>query len=156
MIQWGWLSLVASARCTFREAPNTAVTQETWLARWKETARTLKREVHALYFAYRDSRTPWLAKLVAAMVVAYALSPLDLIPDPVPVLGYLDDLLLLPIGVWLALRLVPPAVMADARRAADRAHTQKGGIGWIAAGVIVLLYLAIGLWLWRVLWRTPR
>jgi uncharacterized membrane protein YkvA (DUF1232 family) len=83
---------------------------------WKARARELKNEIHALLIAYRDPRTPWPARLWLALVVGYALSPIDLIPDFIPVLGYLDDLLLLPLGIALAVRLIPAEVMADARK----------------------------------------
>ena len=91
---------------------------------FKAQARALKRETHALYLAGRDPRTPWPAKVVIAIVVAYALSPIDLIPDFIPVLGYLDDVLLLPLGIYLALKLIPAAVLADARHAAQQASCQ--------------------------------
>lgn len=127
-----------------------------WLARWQSAARRLKQELQALAIAYRDPRTPWAAKVVAVAVLAYALSPLDLIPDPIPVLGYLDDLILLPLGIWLALRLIPPAVMAAARQAAQRTPPQVGRLGWLGAGLIALLWLAVAWWLWTLLapwWR---
>src|SRR3712207_1871976 len=89
-------------------------------ARWRGWARRLKREAYALYLAYRDPRVPWYARVVAACVVAYAFSPLDLIPDPIPVLGYLDDLILVPLGVALAVRLVPATVLAECRVEAER------------------------------------
>ena len=85
------------------------------LADWRCAARRLWREIRTLRLAGRDPRTPWYAKVVALGVVAYALSPLDLIPDVIPILGYLDDLVLVPLGLILALRLIPPAVLADAR-----------------------------------------
>jgi uncharacterized membrane protein YkvA (DUF1232 family) len=88
---------------------------------FKAQARVLKRETHALYLAGRDPRTPWPAKVVIAIVVAYALSPIDLIPDFIPILGYLDEVLLLPLGIYLALKLIPAAVLADARHAAHHA-----------------------------------
>jgi uncharacterized membrane protein YkvA (DUF1232 family) len=88
---------------------------------WRAQARRLKREIAALSIAIRDPRTPWYARLLAAGVVAYALSPLDLIPDPIPVLGYLDDVILLPLAILLVIRMIPAAVMVDARhRAAAR------------------------------------
>ena len=90
----------------------------TVLEKLKQRARALKGEIHALYFAARDPRTPWYAKAMIAAVVAYALSPIDLIPDFIPLLGYLDDLLLLPIGIYFALKLVPAEVLSDARRRA--------------------------------------
>jgi len=90
------------------------------LETWKARARRLTREVYALSFAVRDPRVPWYAKVAAACVVAYALSPIDLIPDFIPVLGYLDDLVLVPLGVWLVLRLIPAAVLSECRARADR------------------------------------
>ena len=89
--------------------------------RWQTAARALKRELYALYLASRDPRTPWYAKAAIAGVLAYALSPIDLIPDFIPVLGYLDDLVLLPAGIWMALRLIPPTVMAESRARAEEA-----------------------------------
>jgi uncharacterized membrane protein YkvA (DUF1232 family) len=79
--------------------------QPTFLQRWKERAERLKKEVYALYLAYRDPRTPWYGKVFAALVIAYAFSPIDLIPDPIPILGYLDDLILIPLGVVIALKM---------------------------------------------------
>ena len=88
---------------------------------WKERAKKLKTEIQALLIAYRDPRTPWTARACVWLVVAYALSPIDLIPDFIPVLGYLDDLLLLPLGIGLALRLIPADVMEEARKKAAQA-----------------------------------
>ena len=85
---------------------------------WQQRARQLKRETYALYLAYRDPRVPWYAKVLAVCVVAYAFSPIDLIPDFIPVLGYLDDLVFVPLGISLALRLIPPEVMAECRACA--------------------------------------
>lgn len=113
--------------------------------RLKQWAARLKREIAALWFAYRDPRTPWPVKAVTLLIVAYALSPVDLIPDFIPVLGYLDELILLPAAVWLALRWLPPAVLADARHRADE---------WIAGGHRIprsLLGLAIVVVLWLLL-----
>lgn len=93
-----------------------------------------------MYLAARDPRTPWHARLVIVIVVAYALSPIDLIPDFIPVLGYLDDLLLLPLGIFLALKLIPPAVLADARQAARRANGNLPK-SRVAAIVIVALWM---------------
>ncbi|MGE3073912.1 MAG: YkvA family protein [Dehalococcoidia bacterium] len=111
------------------------------VGRLREWARRVKREVHVLVLAARDERTPWYAKLMAVSVAAYALSPIDLIPDVIPVLGYLDDLLLVPAGMVLTLRLVPPKVIADARERAwaDNAERMLGRRG---AATIVALWLA--------------
>lgn len=122
-------------------------------ARWVERARHLKRLTWALLFAYRDPRTPVLARVVAAVVVAYAFSPIDLIPDIIPILGYLDDLILIPLGVALAIRLIPAPVWADAQlRAAEAVRTNRP-VNWVAAGVIVLLWVVlavtVGWWLWQ-------
>ncbi len=110
------------------------------LERLRSRAQALKREVMALAIAYRDPRTPWVARLCALAVVAYALSPIDLIPDFIPVLGLLDDLLLLPLGITLALKLVPPEVMAEARLTATQATGREGLAG---AAVISLVWLAL-------------
>lgn len=110
------------------------------IAGWKVRARALNTEIHALALACQDPRTPWSARLVLLLVVGYAFSPIDLIPDFIPVLGYLDDLLLLPLGVALALRLVPVAVMADARARA-RAGAANDSRSRIAAAVVILIWI---------------
>ena len=113
------------------------------LRRW---AKQLKTEIYALYLAARDPRTPLVARLVAGLVVAYALSPIDLIPDVVPVLGYLDDVILVPLGILLALRLIPSDVMAACRATAasspDVRLRSRGGLAivmtlWVAALVLI-------------------
>ena len=109
--------------------------------RWKGWARALKRETLVMYASIRDPRTPWYAKAAAGCVVAYALSPIDLIPDPVPVLGYLDDLILIPLGVWLVRRLIPAVVLADSRAAVDAGAVHAGRVGFIGAAVIVVLWM---------------
>ena len=116
------------------------------LAQW---ARALKRESLALYYATRDARTPWYAKLLAGAIVAYALSPIDLIPDFIPVLGLLDELLLLPAAIWLALRLVPEQVLVESRARAEAALERP--TSRVAAVVIVFVWiacaLAVGAWI---------
>jgi uncharacterized membrane protein YkvA (DUF1232 family) len=106
----------------------------------KQRARLLKGELHALYLVARDRRTPWYAKLIIALVVAYSLSPIDLIPDFIPLLGYLDDLLLLPLGIYLALQLIPTDVLDDARR---RAADSPAALPkrWFAAWLVIILWL---------------
>lgn len=111
------------------------------LERLKRWARRLKAEVHALYLAYRDPRTPLLAKVVAAVVVGYAFSPIDLIPDPIPVLGYLDDLILIPLGVALAVRLVPPQILAECREKAKEGMDRP--VNRVAAVVVVAVWVAL-------------
>lgn len=121
----------------------------------QQRARALKRETYALYVAYRDPRTPWYARVVVACVMAYALSPIDLIPDFVPILGYLDDVILLPLGIALALRLIPADVMRESRARAE--HQEQRPTSWVAAAVIVTIWLGMaGLGLWwftRILLR---
>jgi uncharacterized membrane protein YkvA (DUF1232 family) len=105
-------------------------------------AKAIKREAVALYIACRDPRTPLPAKIIAGFVVAYIFSPIDLIPDFIPVIGYLDDLLLVPMGIWLAKKLIPLEVMADARIKADSFFENKPRI--ICGAVIVtIIWLAL-------------
>jgi len=112
---------------------------------WKQRARRLKRETYALYLAARDPRVPWYAKALAICVVGYALSPLDLIPDFIPVLGYLDDLILVPLGIALVLRFTPPQVLAECRERAqvamDRGLLARSLPARIATTAIVLVWL---------------
>jgi uncharacterized membrane protein YkvA (DUF1232 family) len=110
------------------------------LAELRQRARGLKRNVRALYWAGRDPRTPWYAKAVAACTVAYALSPIDLIPDFIPVIGYLDDLILVPAGIALAIRLIPRDVWQDC---CDRAEQPVGKkAGFIAAVAVIIIWSA--------------
>src|SRR5713226_4981145 len=92
------------------------------LSRIKNWARRLSRDVHALYLASRDPRVPWYAKVLAIAVAGYALSPIDLIPDFIPVLGYLDDIIIVPLGILLVIRLIPPEIMAEHRALAAAAQ----------------------------------
>ena len=123
------------------------------LAELKKRARHLKAETFALYLAARDPRTPWYAKLVVAGIVAYAFSPIDLIPDFVPVLGYLDDLILIPAGIALAIRLVPDSVLADCRAQAQETLKNGRPVSRIAAVVIIVIWIALAafciVWVYR-------
>lgn len=120
------------------------------LERLRGWARTIKCDVIALWLAARDPRVPAYAKLLAAIVAAYALSPIDLIPDFIPILGYLDDLLIVPLGILAAIRLVPPEVMANLRlKALDRSKpTSKAGLF-----AILIIWIAAGYLGWLVLFR---
>lgn len=115
----------------------------TFLADLKQRARLLQSDVVALYFDARHPETPWHAKLLVAAIVAYALSPIDLIPDFIPVLGYLDDLILIPMGVALAIRLIPTPVLAECRLRARELAIAKVPASRIAALVIVIIWLAL-------------
>lgn len=110
----------------------------------KKRARELKAEAFALYLAARHPSTPWYAKLLAASVAAYAFSPIDLIPDFVPVLGYLDDVVLVPAGIALAVRLVPAPVLAECRSRAEESLAGAKPVSRGAAGVVIALWLALG------------
>jgi uncharacterized membrane protein YkvA (DUF1232 family) len=110
---------------------------------WKQRVRQLKAETYALYLAYRDPRVPWYARILAAVVVGYAFCPIDLIPDFVPVLGYLDDLLLVPLGIWLALKLIPPEVMAEARARAQEVMAQGKPVSRATAVAVVAIWLLL-------------
>lgn len=126
-----------------------------WFEQWREVARNLKRNIAALYFAVLDGDTPWYAKVFAVLVVTYALSPIDLIPDFIPLLGYLDDLILLPLGIWFALRLIPPHVMDEARCKAAAHPRIDNPIGLVAAAVITAIYALLAWWLWRRFVSAP-
>jgi uncharacterized membrane protein YkvA (DUF1232 family) len=109
----------------------------------KQRARHLKAETLALYLASRDPRTPWYAKLLVAGIVAYAFSPIDLIPDFVPVFGYLDDLILIPMGIALAIKLIPPAVLAECRAQAQETGQNGKPVNRVAGAVIVVIWLVL-------------
>ena len=114
------------------------------LGEWKRWAERLKSETYALYLAYKDPRVPLHAKLFAALVVGYAFSPLDLIPDPIPVLGYLDDLILIPLGVALAVRMIPENVLSESRQEARKmVERDERPVSRAAAAVIVVLWLTL-------------
>lgn len=119
-------------------------------AQLRSWACAIKRDVVALWLAARDPRVPWIAKAVAAVVAAYALSPIDLIPDFIPVLGYLDDVVLVPLGILLAIRLIPGEVFADLRTKAaalvERPTSRAGMIAVIAVWAAMALLLAFWLW----------
>jgi len=118
------------------------------MAQLKDRARQLKRETYALIYAYQDPRTPWYARLFAAFIVARTFSPIDLIPDFIPVLGALDDLILTPLYIGWALKMIPAGVMADARARADAELQQSKPVNWVYAGLVIaiwalLIYLVI-------------
>lgn len=115
------------------------------LQRLRSRARLLKRDTYALYFAAHDRRTPWYAKILAAAVVAYALSPFDLIPDFIPVLGYLDDLVIVPAGIAIVLRLVPDEVLVECRERAQARANQP--VSWVGAAFMLSVWLVLAAWL---------
>jgi uncharacterized membrane protein YkvA (DUF1232 family) len=110
------------------------------LDRLKTRASQLKREAYTVAIAARDPRTPWYVKALIFFVIAHTFSPIDLIPDFIPVLGYMDDLIITPGGLWLAVRLIPPEVMADARSAVV-ARSIDGNVGKVGAVLIILIWI---------------
>lgn len=111
----------------------------------KEQARKLKKETYAIYLACRDPRVPWYAKLLAGCIVAYAFSPIDLIPDFIPIIGYLDDLIIVPLGIWLALKMIPPVVLTECRQKAEATMGQDKPTNWVAGFVIVAIWVCLGI-----------
>ena len=125
---------------------------------FKKSLRALKNQLAALYLAYRDPRTPWYARVAAILVIAYALSPIDLIPDFIPVLGYLDDLVILPLGIFIAIKLIPAEIMASAReKAASAEQVLPTTTAWGILIVVLLWLIGLGLvgWLiWKWRWKV--
>jgi uncharacterized membrane protein YkvA (DUF1232 family) len=113
------------------------------VASLKSRARQLKAELHALYLAARHPGTPWYAKLYLIAIVAYALSPIDLIPDFIPVLGFLDEVILLPFAIVVAVKLVPEAVMSECRTRASQQRLMVSWLGRLGAAFIALLWVAL-------------
>jgi len=110
---------------------------------WKEKAKQLKTDTYALYLAYKDPRIPWYAKVFIAIIVGYALSPIDLIPDFIPVLGYLDDLIIIPAGISLSLKMIPKEVLEECREKAKYELRNGKPKNWVAAVIIVLIWLLV-------------
>src|SRR5258706_2471799 len=120
---------------------------------WRERARKLRQDVVAVALAMRDPRVPWHARALGVCIVAYALSPIDLIPDFIPIIGYLDDLILVPLGIYLVIRLIPEHVIVESRTKADLwiARKQERPRNYLAADVIVLVWLAVAYGAWTLL-----
>lgn len=123
------------------------------LTGWKARAQQLRSETYALYLAYRDPRTPWYAKLCAVVVVGYVFSPVDLIPDFIPLLGYLDDLVLVPLGVAWVLKMIPPEVLTESRARAKTLFQDGHPVSWAAAVVIVGSGLLVATLALMAAWR---
>lgn len=120
---------------------------------WKERVRALKKETFTLYLACRHPRVPWYAKAVALVVVGYALSPIDLIPDFIPVLGYVDDLILIPLGLMLVIRMIPKDVLAECRQGAEEMVGRPTRAGKIAAAIIVAIWMLVAVLVIWLVWR---
>ncbi|MEG5175506.1 YkvA family protein [Microcoleus sp. B3-D7] len=123
----------------------------------KQVARRLKKETYAVYLASTDQRVPWYARILAGLTVAYAFSPIDLIPDFIPILGYLDDLIIVPLGIWLVLKMIPPQVLAECREKAAAEIERGKPINRAAAVVIIAIWICLGIlaaiWLTRIFKR---
>ena len=115
------------------------------MQRWRQQLKKLKQETYAIYIACKDPRVPWYARLLAGVVVAYAFSPIDLIPDIIPVIGYLDDLILVPLGIALVIKLIPPAVLQDCRQQAIAAMAEGKPTNWVAAIIVVVVWFLLGI-----------
>jgi len=126
------------------------------IERWKKQVKHLKTETYAVYLAYKDPRVPWYARILIAFVVAHTFSPIDLIPDFIPVLGYLDDLVIAPLGIALALRMIPQDVMAECRARALASIGQDKPTDWRAAAVIVAIWLLAAALVVAIILRTIR
>jgi uncharacterized membrane protein YkvA (DUF1232 family) len=122
-----------------------------FIDRWKEGARELRKDIYTLYYAYKDPRVPWYAKVLAAGVVAYAASPIDLIPDFIPVIGYLDDLVIVPVGIVIALKTVPKHVLEECRAKAEAANAQGKLRNWYSAFIIIVIWFFVVIFIARAL-----
>jgi uncharacterized membrane protein YkvA (DUF1232 family) len=122
------------------------------LKNWQLKAKVLKRQAYTIFLAYRDPRVPWYAKLLAVLVIGYAFSPIDLIPDFIPILGYIDDLILIPLGIKLLIYLIPPEVIAEYQEKAETAFKIKPKSRFSAV-VIILIWIMALLWFVMTVYR---
>lgn len=120
------------------------------LEKWKQKARKLKKQVFIANQAYRDPRLPWSAKIATAIVLAYAFSPIDLIPDFIPILGYLDDLILIPVGISMVIKLIPLEVWNDAKLKVEAEEKNTKPVNWVAGMFIIGIWLSL---LIIVIWK---
>jgi uncharacterized membrane protein YkvA (DUF1232 family) len=112
---------------------------------WKRRVNQFKMDTYAIYLAYKDPRVPWHSKLFIACVAGYAFSPIDLIPDFIAVIGYLDDLVLVPLGIAMAIKMIPPTVLTECREKAQSAMSQKKPTNWVAVSVIIAIWVLFAL-----------
>ena len=122
--------------------------------KFKLKIKDLKKEIGALYLASKRNDVPWYAKLVIILIVGYALSPIDLIPDFIPVLGYLDDLIIVPMGVALAIRLIPNNIMNDCREQSENIFKEGKPKNWVAGGIIIFIWIVISIYILRRLFKN--
>lgn len=119
----------------------------------KVYAKRLKRELFVLYLAYKDNRVPWYAKVFSICVVAYAFSPIDLIPDFIPVLGYLDDIILIPLGISLALKMIPKSVTNDLRIKADKIQQKEKPTNWFVGILFIVIWILLAIWIGKLVYN---
>jgi len=120
---------------------------------WKTKSKQLKSEIGALSLAYKHPRTPWYAKAFAAFIIGYALSPIDLIPDFIPIIGYLDDLIIVPVGIALLIKMIPKEVLEECREKVQSRPIGKKPRNWFVAIIIVLIWLLAIYITLRLLWQ---
>ncbi|MBS4213830.1 YkvA family protein [Neobacillus rhizophilus] len=118
----------------------------------KTWAKGLKKNIYVLYLAYKDPRVPWYAKVFTICVVAYAFSPIDLIPDFIPILGYLDDIILVPLGIMLALKMIPKDVIAECEMKAQEMMSKGKPKNWIAGSIILVIWFLILIWILKMIY----
>jgi uncharacterized membrane protein YkvA (DUF1232 family) len=145
-----WKTALATIVCVGASSPASPPAARLSVRAW---ARRLKRDIYALSLAARDPRTPWYAKLLAILIVGYAFSPIDLIPDFIPVLGYLDDVIIVPLGIYFTLRMIPPEVMAECRARAEQARPSSKPKNWLVAGAIIATWLVLAVLAVWLVWR---
>ncbi len=119
---------------------------------WKIKSRKLRSEVYALYLASKHPRTPWYVKALAVFIIGYALSPIDLIPDFIPVVGYLDDLILIPLGIALLIKIIPRDILEECRAKAEADLSKRKPKNWVAAIAIVLIWLLVICLILTLIW----
>jgi len=123
-----------------------------FITAWKQKANLLKTETFALCLAYKDPRVPWYAKVFMIAVIGYALSPIDLIPDFIPILGYVDDLIIVPAGVFLAIKMIPKGVLEECREKA-KVSTISSKAKWVVAFIIISVWLLVIILAFRFIWQ---
>jgi uncharacterized membrane protein YkvA (DUF1232 family) len=123
------------------------------IAVWKQRAKLLNNDIKALYIAYLDPRVPWYAKFFMVAVISYAISPVDLIPDFIPVLGYLDDLVIVPVGIYLAIKMIPSGVMSECREKAA-SNPLSNRAKWISASIIIAIWILVIFLVVKFIWQA--
>lgn len=123
------------------------------LDKLKAFARKLKQELFVLFLASKDERVPWYAKFVSFLVVAYAFSPIDLIPDFIPILGYLDDIILIPLGISLALKMIPQPIIDDLRIKANEIREKEKPKNWVTGIIFIIIWILLAYWLGHIIYK---